>query len=361
MKFSSIYESLEDTSIDNYRDFFLQLENQYQGLKQYDYKIDNEQCNNVDYNELDKSVLHDRFAINYKDYKFDCLMTPPLNNSISKSIFVIFSGYRDPNNDIPPIFKRWSYYKFIDSYVLNISDPMFYKYKDLPLGWYYGTRTDSCLEYLSDIVKRIQKILEIDDNRVIFFGSSGGGYVSLMMSLYFKNSLHIAINPQIQINKFHGKGAFEKITGINLDEKDFFQRNETIDIINQKCQNRLNKFFILQNIQDQHDCTYHLFPLLKAMNITKLHLGLNKITNSFLCWIYSCQGGHNAQGDQFIFSLILNLAQKMLDEETITDNDNFLYKIISCIWHQIEWLKNNHIKQNNEIIRLQQSLSEKQN
>ena len=353
MNYTSIYNSLNEVEIDNYNYFSHKIELQYFKLKKYEYQINNDSCPIIDFDDLESSSLKDRFLIKYKGYDFDCLLTQPIKDIEDKTLFVIFSGSREINIDKLPIFKRWSYYQFIDSYVLNIADPMFYKYDKLSLGWYYGSENESCIEYLADIIDKVKNNLCIDNKKIIFFGSSGGGYVALMMSLYFRDTLHIAINPQIQINQFYGQN-FPKVTGIDLNKKDLFRRNETISIIQERCLNKYNKFLLLQNITDEHDCTCHLFPLMKKMNIDKLQFGLNTITSDMLCWIYSCVGGHNAQGDQYIFSLMLHLAKKLLNNETIDDNDRFMYKVISCIWHQNAWLLDAFNKQLRELKQLKQ-------
>ena len=251
-------------------------------------------------------------------------------------MFVIFSGSRDIDTDKLPVFKRWSYYRFIDSIVLNIADPMFYKYENLNLGWYYGNQNESYIEYLSEIIKKIQSLFQIQDNNLFFFGSSGGGYVALQLSMYFKNTIHIAINPQISISKYYYASKFTQKTGINLQIKDFFRRNETDQIIIERIKQNLNKFIIVQNVKDEHDCSIHLFPLLNKLDIGFLHFGINSF-NSLYVWLYSCLGGHNAQGDQYIFSYILYLANKISRNGEVTHLDDFIFKSISIFWKQKEY------------------------
>ena len=204
-----------------------------------------------------------------------------------------------------PIFKRWSYYSFVgaDTVVINIADPMFYEYEKLALGWYYGSKNTSYLYYLSEIIKKIQNLFAIENRNTFLFGSSGGGYVSLQLSMYFNDTTHIVINP---------------------------------DIVADKISRKLNKFIILQNLTDEHDCTCHLFPLLKKINIGKAHLGLNCYDNLFV-WLYTCVGGHNAQGDQYMFSYIIYLTNKVANDEEITDFDFFLFKNLSILWRQREY------------------------
>lgn len=334
MDYAEIYKELKNYSIDDYQEFVSNVEQSYLGLASRPYTIDNSNCPIINHDSLTLDDLHDRFAILFNNVRFDCLITPKPDKA--QSLFVIFSGSRDIDTDKLPVFKRWSYYRFVDSIVLNIADPMFYKYENLNLGWYYGNQNESYIEYLSKIIKKVQSLFQIQDSNLFFFGSSGGGYVTLQLSMYFQNTNHIAVNPQISIPKYHYASIFTQKTGIDLQIKDFFRRNETEQIIIERIKQNLNKFVIVQNVKDEHDCTIHLFPLLKKLDIDSLHLGVNSF-NSLYVWLYSCLGGHNAQGDQYIFSYILYLADKISSNGEVTSLDEFVFKSVSILWKQKEY------------------------
>lgn len=335
MNFDSIYNVMDDYRFDDYDNFVKSINNSYQELTEKHYIINNETCPKYSLFSLEKENLHDRFAVDYQGVRFDCLMTPYAQNC--KSLFVIFSGARSVNNDVLPVFKRWSYYRFIDSIVLNIADPMFYEYDKLSLGWYYGNKERSYIKDLSVIVTKVCELLKINTSNLYLFGSSGGGYVALQLSMYLKNANYIAINPQLKLSRFFYANEFIKQTGIDLNEPDFHRRNDTIDVVKENIISKNGKFLILQNLQDKNDCINHLFPLLNNLGIEKLHLGLNNF-NNLTVWLYSCVGGHNTQGDQIIFSHILYIAKK-ISKDQITPYDHFLIKNISCLWRQIEWYK----------------------
>ena len=336
MNYDSIYKNIEDYVFDDYDKFVKSVNNSYRDLSERHYVINNDICPKYMFSTLSKDKLHDRFAIDYDGVCFDCLMTP--YNPKCTSLFVIFSGSRSVENDVLPVFKRWSYYRFIDSIVLNIADPMFYEYSNLKLGWYYGNRNRAYIKDLSTIIARVCKLLEIDSTNLYLFGASGGGYVALQLSMYLKNANYIAINPQIKISKFFYAKEFTKQTGIDLSEPDPYRRDDTINIVKENIISNCGKFLILQNLQEKSDCVDHVFPLLKNIGMKTLSLGVNEY-NNLLFWLYSCVGGHNAQGDQLIFSHILYLAKKLSTSCKITAYDNFLIKNISCLWKQIEWYK----------------------
>lgn len=87
-------------------------------------------------------------------------------------IYVMLGGANEKNFTA---FSRWSYYTFSLGSVLCIADPMLKMYDNLKLGWYYGNNEYNLRYIIADLVKRIAKILEVDENNIVFIGSSGGG------------------------------------------------------------------------------------------------------------------------------------------------------------------------------------------
>lgn len=327
MSWACVYNVFQRLPIDSYESFLNSICRQYASLYKNDYKINNV-SKLLSFSSIDASNLKDRFSISYNDITFECLLNDYNNNQ--KKLFVIFSGARKLT-DVYPSFKRWSYYPFIGTRVLSIADPMFIEHKQLTLGWYYGNKEISFIKLMSDVIKRVLEILEIKECDVTFFGSSGGGYVALQVAQYFDESTHIALNPQIYLSKYHYAKEFSLITGIDLNCHDIYCRNDTSNIILSK---KNNKFLIVQNIRAKQDCILHLFPFCTEFGFCDLELGLN-LKKNILIWLYNVCGGHNAQGDQTIFSLILYLATKIKDNtKTILDSDRVLFKIFSLLWEQ---------------------------
>lgn len=131
----------------------------------------------TEFETLDKDG---RFDVNIDGAIFKCCF----HYGCSKNLYVTFSGANtNKNKDVrSPEFPRWSYYGMYDGSFLGIDDPMYYKYKHLKIGWYYGDKTRS---YLSDSLMIIRKICNkknIDLNNVIFFSSSGGGVCRYLYS-----------------------------------------------------------------------------------------------------------------------------------------------------------------------------------
>ena len=248
----------------------------------------------------------------------------------TKKLYVILSGSRKIEDPLP-LFKRWSWNYAFDGSVLYISDPMFYKYKDCILGWYYGSYEFNIYKYIKKIIDIINK--KYNFQHIIFYGSSGGGFAALQVNTYYTNTLAIAINPQIYINKYHYADKFKNCTGIDLDLPDKYNRNK-LDIL---LKSSMSKFFIIQNDSDKHDCSVHLFPLLKEYNL-KPKYGLQNYNNLYL-WIYHTVGGHNAQEDVNILQFILSISNSILNNNNFSNTEHNLAIAINELWAQIYWLK----------------------
>lgn len=289
----------------------------------------------IEFDSLEKFEDHigmpELFTVNQDGGHFDLLFKA----KCSKKLYVIFSGSRNSGEKLP-IFRRWSYYKFIPGNVLCIADPMLRKFNELNLGWYYGVKDVSWIHTSVDIIKSVLKKNNLAERDLCCLGSSGGGYASIQVASHFDGASALCINPQIMISKYPSAKEFQKIVNIDLDEDDPYQRNKTME---RMISNRKSKYFIVQNLTDFHHCENHLFPILERYAIQP-RLGLSTKSNLLVC-LYSCSGGHNAQENKVLFSHFLYTLNKFQegDDFCISEYDDFLYSTLLCLWRQLKWLE----------------------
>lgn len=278
-------------------------------------------------NDFEKSAdIPSNCSILIEKWQFDIFF----NFINTKKLYIVLSGSRKIGDPLP-LFKRWSWNTAFDGSVLYISDPMFYKFKDCILGWYYGSYEFNIYKYINKIVETINK--KYNFQHIIFYGSSGGGFSALQAATYYSNSFAIAINPQIYISRYHYANKFKQHTGIDLNLPDKYNRNKLDTLLKESS----SKFFILQNDSDRHDCTEHIFPLLKKYNI-KPRYGLQSSGNLYI-WIYHAVGGHNSQEDMHILQFILAISNTILENNTLSDTERKFAIALNELWAQIYWLK----------------------
>ena len=321
------YASLPSIATSEYINFLYQLDKQEEELTHPNYEIKTPCTTQEFMQDKDIDLCDDHFHLIKDGWIFDILLT----RHQEKKLFVLFGGARTLTQKNLYSFSRWSYFPFMAGNVLSIVDPMFYKFPNLELGWYYGTQDINIYSYMYKLIYIIKR--KYNFNNLIFYGSSGGGYAALQCATYFKNSLAIAINPQIYINKFGYSKEFYKITNIDLDKKDKYERNLLVDRILKSN----SKFFIIQNETDKDHCSNHLFPFMKKFNIA-LKYGLQAKNNIYI-WIYHAFGGHNAQENKEILQFIIYISNFIIENKKITSYEETLCIAFSELWAQFFWLK----------------------
>ena len=170
------------------------------------------------------------------------------------------------------------------------------------------------------------------DINLVLFGSSGGGYAALNSSQYYNKCTTLVINPQVYISKYFYSEYFSNIVKIHLNKPDIYSRNNIIPML----LNNKNIYIYISNLNDKNDFEDHLKPLLYSINIQKISIGLN-IKENFFFFFYNSLGGHNAQGDQFIFWHYINLIE-LIKLKKYKENEAF-YKNLSCFICKNEFLK----------------------
>lgn len=155
--------------------------------------------------EVDKNQLYNitfplgRFGliVKYHGIKYKFLLNLLEN---SDKLVVLGSGALSKNSSWDrsrPRFSRWSW-DFGES-TINFDDPTLYLDDEILIAWSIGNSEFWYLKDISTIIKIIADKLKIKDNKLIFFGSSAGGFTSLMLSTLIKDSISIAENPQFDV------------------------------------------------------------------------------------------------------------------------------------------------------------------
>jgi hypothetical protein len=84
---------------------------------------------------------------------------------------------------------------------LSICDPTLYMNKALRLGWYSGSHTFPLRSILEELLSNT--IARLTPRRVIFFGSSGGGYAALLYAKSVTGAIALTINPHTNFLSYY--------------------------------------------------------------------------------------------------------------------------------------------------------------
>lgn len=226
-----------------------------------------------------------------------------------------------------PEFNRWSYYNIIKGTTINIADPMYDLYPKLKLGWYYGDKKNNFRKKLAKMVKSVANFLNIPNEKIYIFGSSGGGAATFEVGSYLAGCTCVALNPQIRLADWGNQGeVLEKEVGIYL-ESDIDHREDSLYYIKN---NKLTTHIIIENIRSKSDM-FQLCRIKECLGY-QLEYGWNQKENNYF-WLYDAEcdpyvGPHSTQDFRAIFLSLIFLINNNFNLNQIHD---FIY-LINEFW-----------------------------
>lgn len=113
-----------------------------------------------------------------------------------------------------PYFERHSWN--FEYSAIYYNDPTYYIDDSITAGWGIGTEDEYYLENISKILQIIISKLNVDNRNVLLYGSSAGGFTSLLLSIFIKNSMALVDVPQFYIYNYKSK---DKALDVWLDVK----------------------------------------------------------------------------------------------------------------------------------------------
>jgi hypothetical protein len=167
-----------------------------------------------------------------------------------------------------PFFHRWSWgiKSGYSSIVMN--DPTLYL-DNLEIGWFQGLEEKYYLPLACEIVMSLAKQLNLFAKDILFCGSSAGGFSSLMMAGFVRQSSAFVINPQTNAFNFSKLRVEELLkssfSGINREEakKRYAIRFSVPDYY--RSQKYVPRIFYMQNASDVNHWKNHYLPLIETV------------------------------------------------------------------------------------------------
>lgn len=200
----------------------------------------------INFNEIDETNIQNYYRYNNVDFYYK-------KNNISDKLIVSFHGAIRGNNirQPLPVFRSFNMKKYN---LLSISDALLELYENLDLGWFLYSKQSTIGNTYIEIIK----FFLTKYSNVIFSGSSGGGFPSLLYSSYFYKKALI-YNSQFYLDKYYDK-LKKIIDTLEIEISDFEQTN---------CEEIIKKYnlpfcaIIYCNINDTHHYEYHFMQFRK--------------------------------------------------------------------------------------------------
>lgn len=219
---------------------------------------------NLDYNFLvENNNKKIDIIINNETFHFQ------LNLKYNNEKLMVFSnGAVNRDKKEPPLFMRSSWHEEVNANCIFIDDKTIHN-SNIPIGWGVGPRDRHfILDYVM-VVKKIAGLINIRNKDIFYYGSSAGGFMSILMSVEHKFTTAIANNPQTSVMRYrerHRRLLFNKVfKGMSEDEivKEFGERISLIDAINNE--NYVPRIYYLQNALYEFDMEQHFNPFVDEM------------------------------------------------------------------------------------------------
>ena len=131
------------------------------------------------------------------------------------------------------------------------------------------------------IIKKFAKFLNIETSNLFFYGSSAGGFASLLVSAYFKNSTAIVNNPQTDVVNYEEvhvkrilKIGFSDID-INSYRREYRYRSSPLEVYEKLKQ--VPNIYFLQNSADTSHLYKHALEFVES--VSRLKANINSKTS----------------------------------------------------------------------------------
>ncbi len=267
------------------------------------------------FDNLRLDAAQSRYVIEHEGVPFETLYLPRK----SQKLYVMFSGGGSGSKRRYPLFLRWKYQNYLGGSMLCFDDPMYHDHPEMVrVMWYYGTKGQSYLHNIVEIVRKAMKQLHISAEDVTFVGSSGGGYAALYCANLLDHSSAIAMNPQVILKEWDYPVMYDNFQkwGIDLASEDAFGRNEIL------LTNKTSHFMMILNANSRKEFQTQFTPFAKKHGI-KPEFGITQHGN-ILTWVHATDYNqpHSANPEKVGLAIadhLLHKARAGEDINSITD------------------------------------------
>lgn len=241
------------------------------------------------------------FTINFKELHFDFKIIVGESDTLTSFFNSAIPDSKSKNITFP-FFTGLGISQSLKSTKIFFCDPLLHLSKDNKVFWYVGTKKLPTQKILVDILEVLKKQLNV--KKMIFWGSSGGGFPALLLSNIFDNSIALVNAPTTTLQFHHNTNAV-----LNLSETLALCLQDDLDatLDLSAFSKRKNNAIILQNNKDKVFIQYHLKPYLEGKGI---NFNDQDILDSHVKLIFKDWGKGHLVAPMHILSNLLRFLEK---------------------------------------------------
>lgn len=257
----------------------------------------------IEYEKLTKDFIEKNQPCTLKVIKSEIDFYIKINlKKQNEKLVVMSNGAFDRKNGKLPVFMRSSWVEDIDASCIYLDDRTIHE-NNLALGWGIGTKERYYLNDYSQIVKKIAKLLKYNDSNIYYYGSSAGGFMSLMLSIRHENTTAIVNNPQIYVYNYVPVFVKQLFTRVfpDLSQEEIIKKYPLRLSVTALMKKReyVPRIYYLQNRLAQSDMENHYNIFFKRLDLS--HLDSSKVTSI----LYNNEKlGHNPIGKPMTIKFI---------------------------------------------------------
>lgn len=186
-------------------------------------------------------------------------------------LVVFNNGAIAEGNVTVPVFQRHSWANMLKTSSVFCMDPTLYLNGFLQVGWGIGKNENYYLENSSLILKKIIDKMGIRLENTAIYGTSAGGYLSIIMGIYLKGAKVIADNAQLDVRNWIYKEALSSVITFAFDNiGDSLNYKERFSIIDAfEKHGYVPKIYMHVNLCSAADNSTQLVPFLKNAEAMK--------------------------------------------------------------------------------------------
>lgn len=232
--------------------------------------------------------------------------------SDSDKLIVFNNGAVAGGNISVPVFQRHSWANQLRTSSVFCMDPTLYLNGFLQLGWGIGKNEDYYLENSSLILKTIIAKMGILLENTAIYGTSAGGYLSIIMGIYLKGAKVVADNAQLDMRNWVYKDALDSVITFCFDNiGDALKYKERFSIIDAfEKNNYVPRIYLHVNLCSAADNSAQLIPFLKSAECMK-DIGEYHGIEIFLH--FEPEKGHDGIGMEYAMEFLYRILEKKGD------------------------------------------------
>lgn len=215
---------------------------------------------------------------------------------------------------VPPFFTRWKWHKYFDESTIAFADPMLFLNDEIKLGWFIGVEDHWYLETLSEIMKKLAINQNVKNDNILFYGSSGGGYVSVCLATLIQNSKVLVNNAQFFVLNYYPrlvnmalKATFNSFEGLNQAEiiHKILYRLDATELFKKEGYAPHITYYV--NVKSENDIINQTMPLVSSYYNQNEFNGLDVVYYS-----QDSKKPHNPLPNEVSINIIRDFAKKNL-------------------------------------------------